>query len=165
MFEDQVLSKLNNHFWFTKYSKTSNGGKVVHHSFNSNDDSVTASTLITWGVTNRATAESSVKELTIIGINYKEKQILDWVVEYSLSILDMAEVALVVGGDSGDDNKCPLAKRMGTYMVKVNLASQIPNVLPIQGKYIRISYPGIEIQCKDFYAYHKKRYAVFQNQI
>jgi hypothetical protein len=51
-----------------------------------------------------------------------------------------------VGGDSGDEDKGPLAFGTGTY-IKVKLNEQIPNFLQNEGKYIEISYQGIKIQC------------------
>ena len=44
----------------------------------------------------------------------------------------------------------------GVYFVKVELKRQIPNVLPIQGKRIKVWYQGVKIQCNNCYGYHKK---------
>ena len=84
--------------------------------------------------------------------------------EYGSPISDMEEEAFVVGGDSKDDDEGHIAIGTGTYLVRVKLTCQIPNILPIQGKYISINYSGINIQCKDCYGYHKKTYSSNQNQ-
>ena len=44
----------------------------------------------------------------------------------------------------------------GSYLVQIRLKCQIPNVIPMQGKKIKIWYPGVKVQCRWCYGYHKK---------
>jgi hypothetical protein len=107
---EAVPSKVKSHFWFTKCSKTGNGdkisGRVTYPSFDVDNVSVTIKILVTWAVTSRAIADSSIKEVTIRGANYEltDNQILDWIVEYCLHVSDMEEEALIVGDEIGHDD-------------------------------------------------------------
>ena len=46
--------------------------------------------------------------------------------------------------------------RTGTYVAKVRLHSEIPELVPVDGRRVRISYPGIQILCTNCFGKHHK---------
>ena len=60
--------------------------------------------------------------------------------------------------NGGNQDQVEGTNRTGTYVVKVRLHSEVPELLPISGRRVRISYPGIKIMCtKCFGNHHKTR--------
>ena len=51
----------------------------------------------------------------------------------------------VNGGDQPQEDQG--TNRTGTYVVKIRLHSEVPELLPIDGRRVRISYPGIKAMC------------------
>ena len=143
---EKIKRELNSHFWFEKWSKdgilNKIRGCVIYPfpvgEFDNEEENVRPS--------------KDIKEVKIEGSNYelKEKQILTWLQNYGSveSVLEEEAIQLGEGSET-------VLVGTGTYIVQVRLKRRIPNVLPMQGKRIRIWYHGVKYQCPACYGYHK----------
>ena len=142
---EEIKNSVHKFFWFDKESREGNwdivSGQVVHPEWETNPK------------TQSGDLESS-KEVTrpivkIEGINYRltEDQILSCFDEYGVSE-KLEEEALVT----------PKGEQIGTgnYLLHITLNKSIPNILPIYGLKITVSYDSIKKQCKTCFSYHKK---------
>ena len=91
--------------------------------------------------------------INIEGSNYelKESHILSWLSNYGVVESNIEEEAVVLGEDCK-----AIQVGTGTYLSRVSLKRRIPNVVPMQGKKIRIWYQGVKIQCRTCYGHHKR---------
>ena len=143
MNEEKIKKELNSHFWFEKWCKDRVLNKIrgcvtYPHSLDEDGDE------------SEGNKESNyTKEVRIEGSNYelKEKHIVTWLQNYGSVLSSLEEEAICLGEGHED-----LLVGTGTYLVQVRLKRRIPNVIPMQGKKIRIWYPGVKPQC----GYHKK---------
>ncbi len=66
---------------------------------------------------------------------------------------DIVEVLFYDGVAHSDESS---TNRTGTYMVKIRLSKDIPQLLPILGKRIKIYFPGIQRLCSNCFGQHPK---------
>ena len=59
--------------------------------------------------------------------------------------------------NEGDEDEVTMGT--GVYLVQARLNRLVPNVLPIQGKKIKVWYKGVKRQCSLCYGYHKRETA------
>ena len=147
MSEEKIKNNLNSHFWFEKWSKEGTLNKIkgcVIYPMPNEGDRLEYKEKM---------ACRNITEIKIEGSNYelKESHITNWLHLYGAVESNLEEEAVVLGND---DEAVLIGT--GSYLVKVNLKHRIPNVIPMQGKKIRIWYSGVKIQCRTCYGYHKK---------
>ena len=105
----------------------------------------------------RADIDDGVRTIRIEGCSYRiPKEVL---VEY-LSFFGRVESNIVE--ETFDDGSDPMASldgtnRTGVYAVKLKLNGAVPELLPILGRRIKISYPGIQRLCTSCFGHHPRR--------
>ena len=99
------------------------------------------------------TQKINTKELRLEGCNYKinEEEILDWIQMYGVIQGEVEKEAIIL--NEGSDDKVTMGT--GVYLVPARLDRLVPNLLPIQGKRIKVWYQGVKRQCNQCYGYHK----------
>ena len=127
MDEQTIRKELNSNFWFEKVSKDGNmnriSGCVVYPSLSESD-----------GEEEKSMRQcDDIKEVRIEGSNYelKEKHIVTWLQNYGSIESNLEEEAVQLG--EGTET---FLVGTGTYLAKLKLKRQIPNVIPMQGKKI-----------------------------
>ena len=160
--EYEIKKGLNSHFWFDKESKVGNldriRGRVIYpRSRDEEYDSNYETGYLDLNKTNNQHKDRDVniKEIRIEGSNYdlSEDQILEWIELYGRVQSEIQEEAVVLVDEV---DKAENLVGTGVYLVTARLDRQIPNVVPIQGKKIKVWYPGVKKQCKNCFGYHKK---------
>jgi hypothetical protein len=107
--------------------------------------------------------EDGFKWVRIEGAEYRvdEQVTRKWLLKYGELINDFAEEKMSYEPDSSDDEddeayKVPV--HTGKYVVKMRIDKPIPQILPIDGRRIKIYYKGIKKQCNNcFEIGHLKR--------
>ena len=143
------IDGINKYFWYDKQSKAGNNdiisGEVIYPPINE------SSTINNIHDNEYSPKQAEiVKEITIDGCNYElsEERIRSWIGLYGTIVGAIEEEAYV------DDDGTKIGT--GAYLVSVKLARKIPNVIPMHGFKIRLTYIGVSKQCKVCYDYHKK---------
>ena len=100
-----------------------------------------------------ADSDPSVRWVKVEGSEYglEEGQILTWLDLYGVPVGELSED---VHPDSDSDGD-PL--RTGTYSIKMKLKTDIPQLLPMWGKRIRIYHRGIQKLCTNCFGAHARR--------
>ncbi len=96
--------------------------------------------------------ESQFKAVRIEGCNYqlKEEEIVQWLELYGKPMGSIQEETFEDENDDGAENG------NGTYVVKMRLTRSVPELVPMFGQRIRISYQGTKKMCKNCYNYHRE---------
>ena len=102
--------------------------------------------------------DDGTRTIKIDGCEYRNpKDVLLQVLSlYGTVLTDVVEVLLTDGCDP--ENTENGSNRTGTYAVKVRLTKKIPQLIPIMGKRIKISYQGIQRLCTNCFGNHAKQY-------
>jgi hypothetical protein len=106
---------------------------------------------------NRPDQDDGTRTVRIEGCEYRiPKETLIRVLSfYGTVITDVVEVMFADGGDP--DIAENGSNRTGTYAAKVRLTKKIPQLLPVLGKRIRISYPGVQRLCTNCFGSHGRQ--------
>ena len=141
------------HFIYQKKVKTEKGEKVVEMSCNirgirEKDPTIPVGPSYTW--------------VKIEGAEYhlKEEQLRMWLSEYGFLVSNITEDREDHGQDSSEDEEIykDVDLNTGIYSVKMNLNRQIPQLIPMCSKKIKIYHKGIKKQCMNcFETGHFKR--------
>jgi hypothetical protein len=83
--------------------------------------------------------------------NVNEKQILDWLEMYGEQAGELSE-DIHHNSDSDAD-----LLGTGTYSIRMRLRKEIPQLLPMWGKRIRIYYKGVQKLCTNCFGHHIRR--------
>ena len=130
------------YFDYEKKVKTESGEKIVKMSctikgIREEDPEKRTKSTYTW--------------LKIEGAEYqlKEEQIKMWLSEFGFVVSDITEDKEDTGKQSSEDEDIyeDVDINTGIYSVKINLKKQIPQLIPMHGKKIKIYHKGIQKQC------------------
>ena len=145
---EEIKNKLmlNSHFWFEKTSKAGNVDKISGHTIYPMSVDI--------GIKVIKRESSEVKEIRIEGANYelKEEQIRVWLNYYGDVKSEIQEEAAVLYDKETGKG---IVVGIGVYLVSVKLNRLIPDLLPIQGKKIRMWYSGVKKQCRVCFSHHE----------
>ena len=152
MLDDNLNVAINKYFWFHKKSKAGYvdtiRGKVSHPSLvDTENKGGDTDTNIESNISN------GIKELKIDDCNCELSMAepKDWLSIYCSMESDIQEEAVPGGGDDG------IVVGTGVYLVRARLRRLIPNLIPMYGLKIRITYPGVKKQCSKCFGNHKGR--------
>ena len=106
--------------------------------------------------------DDGTREMKIFGCEYRvaKQDLIDALSHYGELLTDIVEELFEDGMDTVDaaNGSEEGTNRTGTYVLKIRLHSDVPELLPISGRRIRIKYPGVKIMCtKCFGSHHKTR--------
>ena len=100
--------------------------------------------------------DDGTRKIQIQGCEYRiPKEVL---VEYLSNFGELAsDIKEALFEDGGDPHEAvDGTNRTGNYNVRIKLRGDIPQLLPILGKRIRVYYPGIQRQCTNCFKGHPK---------
>ena len=145
--EETIKEELNSHFWYEKLSKDGDMNKIR--------GCVVYPKLVGEVDNEDKEVNKDIKDVRIEGSNYElqEDQILSWLKNYGTVESRIEEEAIVVKDDRGGED---VVVGTGTYLVQMKINKLIPNILPIQGKKIKVWYQSVKKQCRDCFSYHKR---------
>jgi hypothetical protein len=107
--------------------------------------------------------EDGFRWVRIEGAEYRVDEAVTrkWLLKYGELINDFAEEKMAYEPDSSDDEDEEVYKvpvHTGKYIVKMRIDRPIPQILPIDGRRIKIYYKGIRKQCNNCFGMgHLKR--------
>ena len=105
--------------------------------------------------------EEGVKIVKVEGCEYRisEEEIIAWLSLYGEVVSEIEEDFYVIEHDSSeeDDGDTSGSNRSGIYSVKVKLDRDIPYLLPMCGKRIKIYYRGVQRLCPVCFGKHPKK--------
>ena len=169
---EEIKESIHKYFWFEKSSRAGFtdviSGVVIHPDLDDKEESHYKN-VFSYQPEVKPVRDSIFKELRIEWSNYEltEKQICGWVELYGSIESEIEEEAVTISNDREN-----VEVGTGVYLVKVKLKKMIPNLLPIHGKVIKITYNGVKSQCKRCFGYHrnskdctkKKSFSEFANE-
>ena len=100
--------------------------------------------------------DDGTREIKIYNCEYRvQKQTLvDFLGHYGVLVSDIVEELFEDGGTG--ETEAEGTNRTGTYVAKVQLRVDIPELVPIEGRRIRINYPGVRVLCTKCFGKHHK---------
>ena len=118
--------------------------------------SSTASTGLRTGGVNppNPAQDENIRELRIFGCEYRvpKEDLTSTLAHYGEILTDIVEELF----DDGLNEDSQGTNRTGTYVVKVKLRKDMPELLPIAGRRIRVSFPGVRKKCTNCFGNHPK---------
>ena len=95
--------------------------------------------------------DDGTRKITIEGCEYRiPKEVLfQYLEHYGEIVSDIREQLFDDGGEEG-------LNRTGNYTVRIRLEKDIPQLIPIHGKRIKINYPGVSRLCTKCFGKHQK---------
>ena len=100
--------------------------------------------------------DDGVRKISVQGCEYRvpKNTLIEYLNNFGEIVSDITEELFDDGGDpfTGADG----TNRTGNYNVRIKLAKDVPQLLPILGKRIKIHYPGIQRQCPNCFGPHPK---------
>ena len=102
--------------------------------------------------------DDGTRTVRIIGCDYRlmESEILDWLVLFGEVISEISEEIYVDKDDPNSESLPPIGN--GTYVVKMKLKKDMPNIVPMYGRKVFLDYKGIRRQCNACFGPHVKKY-------
>ena len=101
-------------------------------------------------------ADDGIRKVSIQGCEYRipKNTLIKYLENFGEIVSDITEELFDDGGDplAGSDG----TNRTGNYNVRIKLARDVPQLLPILGKRIKIYYPGIQRLCPNCFGPHPK---------
>ena len=100
--------------------------------------------------------DDGTREVKIFGCEYRvtKQSLMDFLGHYGELVSDIVEELFDDGGLG--DTEAEGTNRTGTYVAKVRLWMDIPELVPIEGRRIRVSYPGVRVLCTKCFGKHHK---------
>ena len=81
-----------------------------------------------------------------------KQSLMDFLGHYGELVSDIVEELFDDGGLG--DTEAEGTNGTGTYVAKVGLWMDIPELVPIEGRRIRVSYPGVRVLCTKCFGKH-----------
>ena len=108
------------------------------------------------GVISNGVRDDGTRKIEIQGCEYRipKETLVDYLSFFGEILSDIKEILF----DDGSDPITPSngLNRTGNYCVKIKLSNDLPELLPILGKRIKIVYPGIQRLCPNCFGPHAK---------
>ena len=152
--KEVIRNTIKKYFWFKKASSTGHldfvSGEVVHPMWEG-PNSVGPDP-------ENFVQKSDITEIRIEGCNYQltEEDILSVLDNYGATVSDMEEVAMATpDGELGT----------GTYVMKIKLDREIPNIIPMYGLQIKVSHKRSKKQCTKCFDCHTKKSSVQESHL
>ena len=100
--------------------------------------------------------DDGTRLVRILGCEYRlsESEITNWLSCFGEVLSEISEEPFETEGL--DPSLPPIGN--GIYLVKMRLAKNLPNWVPMYGKKVCFEYPGVRRQCNNCYGPHAKKY-------